>query len=100
MFHSPFWQGGGILYAHMPFPHPPGNLEGAGLAADYADNLQFAANTAAQVRKRGRARFGNNFRFVVTSDHPRRPELYCGHEKHLETGCNIIPSASQGSFPI
>lgn len=99
MFLSPFWQEGGILYAHMPFPHPPGNLEGAGLAADYADNVQLAANTAAQVWKRGRARFGNNFRFVVTSDHPLRPELYCRHEKYLETGCNITPSAFSKFVP-
>lgn len=99
MLLSPFWQEGGILYAHMPFPHPPGNLEGAGLAADYADNLQLAANTAAQVWKRGRARFGNNFRLVVTSDHPLRPELYCRHEKYLETGCNITPSTFPGFVP-
>lgn len=99
MFLSPFWQEGGILYAHMPFPHPPGNLERAGLAADYAGNLKLAANTAAQVWKRGRARFGKNFRLVVTSDHPLRPELYCRHEKYLETGCNITPSTLPGFVP-
>lgn len=99
MFLSPFWQEGGILYAHMPFPHPPGNLQEAGLAADYGDNLKLAANTAAQVWKRGRARFGDDFRLIVTSDHPLRPELYCRHQKYLETGCKITPSAFEDLVP-
>jgi hypothetical protein len=99
MFLSPFWQEGGILYAHMPFPHPPGNLQGAGLAADYGDNLKLAANSAEQVWKRGRARFGDDFRLIVTSDHPLRPELYCRHEKYLETGCKITPSVFEGLVP-
>jgi hypothetical protein len=99
MLLSPFWQKGGVLYAHLPFPHPPGNLQNAGLASDYADNLNLAANTAALVWRRGRAQFGDDFRLIVTSDHPLRPELYCRHEKYKKTGCNIKSSAFPGFVP-
>jgi hypothetical protein len=96
---SPFWQGGGVLYAHLPFPHPPGVLPGAGLVADYANNLQLAGQIVAQIWRQGHERFGASFRLIVTSDHPLRPALWCKHAKYRETGCEITPSAFEGHVP-
>ncbi len=96
---SPFWKSGGTLYAHLPFPHPPGNLPRADLTADYADNLRLASEIVAQVWRQGNERFGASFRLIVTSDHPLRPELWCRHGKYLETGCGVKPTGSEGLVP-
>ncbi|KQY82823.1 hypothetical protein ASD35_24995 [Pelomonas sp. Root1444] len=97
---SPFWQsGGGTLYAHLPFPHPPGHLPSAGLAADYADNLQLAGQIAAQMWRQGHERFGAGFRLIVISDHPLRPTVWCKHAKYRETGCDVQPTAYEGQVP-
>jgi hypothetical protein len=96
---SPFWQSGGTLYAHLPFPHPPGQLSGAGLAADYADSLQLSGQIAAQMWRQGRERFGAGFRLIVISDHPLRPALWCKHAKYRETGCGVTPTAFEGQVP-
>lgn len=96
---SPFWKTGGTLYAHLPFPHPPGGLRYEGLAADYADNIQIAGAIAAEVWTRGHEHFGSGFRMIVTSDHPLRPALWCRHGKYRETGCEVMPTAFEGMVP-
>lgn len=96
---SPFWKSGGMLYAHLPFPHPPGHLPGAGLAVDYADNLQLAGQIAADMWRQGKARFGAGFRLIVVSDHPLRPALWCRHVKYRQTGCEVTPTAFDGQVP-
>lgn len=96
---SPFWQNGGILYAHLPFPHPPGDLPGAGLQADYTANLQIASQIAAQIWRQGHDRFGTSFRLLVTSDHPLRPALWCKHAKYRETGCDVTSTSFEGQVP-
>ncbi|MDQ5959184.1 MAG: hypothetical protein QG592_263 [Pseudomonadota bacterium] len=97
---SPFWTSGGTLYAHLPFPHPPGHLPEAGLQADYAANLDLAGQIAAQIWRQGRDRFGEKFRLIVTSDHPLRPALWCRHSKYRETGCVVAPTAFEGQVPF
>ncbi len=96
---SQFWQNGGTLYAHLPYPHPPGDLPGAGLQDDYMANLQLAGQIAAQMWLQGHERFGTGFRMIVTSDHPLRPALWCKHAKYRETGCNVPPTAFEGQVP-
>lgn len=96
---SPFWQSGGTLYAHLPFPHPPGNLPDAGLAVDYADNLQLAGQIAADMWRQGQDRFGAGFRLIVVSDHPLRLALWCRHVKYSRTGCEATPTAFDGTVP-
>jgi hypothetical protein len=96
---SPFWNSGGTLYAHLPFPHPPGNQPGGDLLADYKDNLGLAGHIAAQVWRKGYERFGNDFRLIVISDHPLRQALWCKHGKYRETGCNLTPTAFEGQVP-
>lgn len=98
-FDSPFWNSGGTLYAHLPFPHPPGNQQGGDLLADYTDNLELAAYLAAQVWRKGYERFGNDFRLIVISDHPLRTELWCKHAKYRETGCKVMPTLFEGKVP-
>lgn len=98
-FRSPFWQKGGTLYAHLPYPHPPGALPNAGLAEDYADNVRLAGEIAAHVWRLGYARFGEKFRLIITSDHPLRSDLYCNHQKYRKTGCGIKKKAPYGTIP-
>lgn len=96
---SPFWKNGGLLYAHLPFPHPPGDLPNAGLQADYTANLQMAAQITAQIWRQGQERFGASFRLIVTSDHPLRPALWCKHAKYRKTGCEVTTTAFEGQVP-
>lgn len=85
---SPFWDEGGVLLAHMPFPHPPGRLPVASLQDDYTDSVLQAASFAANIWNQGKQRFGSSFRLIITSDHPLRYEkIWCNYKKYKEPNC-------------
>jgi len=103
---APFWRDGGTLYVHTMLPHPPGADGGHSLATDYAANIELAADLAADLARKLEARFGARFRFVITSDHPLRPQIWCGPLRYSEPDCQTnarylskeVPLITVGAF--
>jgi hypothetical protein len=74
---APFWRLGGLLYVHVPLPHPAGELPRRSLKAEYEANVEQAVDMVDALLLRVRARFGRDFEIDVTADHLLRVELWC-----------------------
>jgi hypothetical protein len=84
---APFWKDGGMLYIHTLLPHPPAAATGGTLDQDYAANLRQASDFAVELSNRLVQRFGANYLFVITSDHPLRPDVWCSMYRYGRPGC-------------
>lgn len=78
LMEAPFWQKGGILYGHLLQPHPLMGASDATLQDEYADSVEDSAALVAELAQKAQAAFGRNFRIVIFSDHPLRPQIWCG----------------------
>jgi hypothetical protein len=83
---SDFWQHGGILYAHLFLPHPPGMDGIATLDVDYAENIKISRILLMSYVARLQEGFGNRFSIIVTSDHPLR-NYWCDVEWYGPDRC-------------
>lgn len=72
-----FWDRGGVLYAHLPLPHPPGHGGTSSLNVDYETNLRLANDVVLEVAHRATARFGDDVTIFITSDHGLRRRIWC-----------------------
>jgi hypothetical protein len=96
---SAFWQEGGVFYAHLFLPHPPG-LDGATtLDADYAANIDVAADLVGELVARARSRFGDRFSILITSDHPLR-STWCPSPLYDARACALRPAFSDDRVPL
>ncbi|OHX19751.1 hypothetical protein [Chromobacterium sphagni] len=87
-FAAPFWREGGMLYLHLPLPHPSMESE-ENLQAHYLKSVGQASQVLGLLLDRMRARFGNDFSVVLTSDHPLRTEGWCGPGREYQgPGCH------------
>ncbi len=73
---APLWQKGGVLFAHLPLPHPPGAAAGRTLDAEYLGNAAMAVDLVQRIGVRLRDA-GLEMRLVVFSDHPLRRAQWC-----------------------
>ncbi len=78
----PFWEQGGLLYIHLPIPHPwleNHAAKGAREALDihYQEKIVLASDVIKDLLNRLTIRFGNDFIFVITTDHSLRTDLWC-----------------------
>jgi hypothetical protein len=97
--HSQLWASGGILYAHLPIPHPPG-LDGAGkLDDDYAANIAEARTIVRSLVARAQERFGTAYSFVITSDHPLR-NYWCSTGVYAAVDCSTRPEFRSNRVPL
>jgi hypothetical protein len=84
---APLWMRGGMMYAHVPLPHPPGPTVGGSLETHYRENvLQAIALVRGIVDRAQQAKF-DRLTVVVFSDHPLRPSLWCATPLYAENGC-------------
>jgi len=97
---APFWQEGGVLYAHVLLPHPPSKLRGANLGEEYRQNLEEAANLVGKISDMLKHRFGNDFRLLITSDHPLRRELWCGLPQYSGPRCETGVGLESDGVPL
>ena len=67
---------GGLLFAHLPLPHPPGHSDDGALAQHYDANLLRAASALSQTL-RSAAGNGLALRVLIFSDHPLRQPAWC-----------------------
>lgn len=79
---APVMSRGGVLYAHLPLPHPPGNSPEGTLAADYLADVTQASEFIEDVVQRLR-KSGLSARIVVFSDHPLRQASWCSAYKSV-----------------
>lgn len=96
---SRFWAEGGILYAHLPIPHPPGLDGQTTLDADYAANLDAAQAVVTRTAARLRASFGGSFTLVVTSDHPLRA-YWCANGVYRADACTLRTAFRDDKVPF
>jgi hypothetical protein len=78
MMAAPTLRQGGVLYVHLPLPHPPARETGS-LAEQYRQNLHQGEALLAQVLQ-VLAKNRLEARVMVFSDHPFRQALWCARE--------------------
>lgn len=94
-----FWTDGGILYAHLPLPHPPGMLGSTTLDADYAANIEQARTLVRTWVASLSARFDDRFSIVITSDHPLR-NYWCSAGVYKGAACNTRAAFQSAKIPL
>ena len=99
LFSAPFWNRGGVLFAHIMLPHLPASGVSRNLAADYGANLAEAAKLVARVRERLTATFGSEYELVVSSDHPLRVDLWC-NTLYAGKDCEVPPQYLISTVPL
>lgn len=96
---STFWQEGGILYAHLFMPHPPG-LDGmTTLDADYANNIDVTRTLLAAYLSRLQSGFGKHYSIIIISDHPLRA-YWCNAEWYGPDRCATRPEFKDDKVPL
>lgn len=97
---APAWQQGGVLFLHLPLPHPPGFLPRAGLTDNYADNLRRASQALERMAHLALAR-PRPVTFVVFSDHPLRQSQWCLEQWIFsDLHCRIAPELADVDVPL
>ena len=77
LFRAPVWTHGGLIFAHLPLPHPPGPTPGGSLQTHYQENLTRALSVVDEIVSRTRTEPSDRLKLVIFSDHPLRPSLWC-----------------------
>jgi hypothetical protein len=75
---TPTLKAGGVLFAHLPLPHPPASGSGS-LSEQYLRNVQKTEQLLTRILDRLEA---NQLepRIMIFSDHPLRQSLWCANE--------------------
>ncbi len=98
LLEAPFWQKGGILYAHLYTPHPLMGIPLKSLSEEYTDNIANAALVVKLLAQKGKLAFGNDFKVIVFSDHPLRQEVWCAESHYTKLRCK--PDTTQISTQV
>ena len=108
LLNTPVFKQGGVLYAHIPLPHPPSEGTGS-LATQYKRNVAKSEELLGQILDK-LAINKIEPRILIFSDHPLRPNLWCANEfVSFDSPCEITPElidsyvtlilASHGELP-
>ena len=97
---APFWENGGLLYAHVLLPHPVGLSPTLSLEQEYQANVVESAKLASQILERLTSRFKDNFVFVLTSDHPLRVDFHCRFSPYSRENCKTGLPENRGRVPF
>lgn len=90
---------GGVLFLHIPIPHPPG-AHGGTLPTQYQSNISEAENLLAQMLRIFSANH-IHAKFIVTSDHPLRQSMWCKNNAHLfDYPCVVDPELEDEEVPL
>lgn len=100
LMEAPFWQKGGILFAHLLVPHPLMGIPLKTLSVEYSDNIIDGAAVVGLVAQRAKSVFGDNFRIIVFSDHPLRPVIWCGDKTYTALKCKPDSSQISNQVPL
>ena len=67
---------GGILFAHIPLPHPPGEMVYESMGSQYEANVNRATEFVTSLVQKA-SRSGLQVRVVALADHPLRQQRWC-----------------------
>ncbi len=90
---------GGVVFAHVPLPHPPASGTGS-LGEQYAINLQQSERMLGQILDRLTS---NNIepRLLIFSDHPLRPAMWCSNLASMfDAPCKVTPDLLDDHVPL
>lgn len=100
LWRAPFWREGGLLFAHLPLPHPPGADPGGSLGSHYRHNLERAARLLDAMLVCAREA-GLQPRVVVFSDHPLRQAHWCSaYDAYADIGCEPEAALHDEHVPL
>lgn len=100
LWRAPVWQRGGLLFAHLPLPHPPGLDASSSLQRHYRDNIERAVGVIDEMLDR-LDRAGLEPRLVIFSDHPLRQAHWCAnYAPYAEAGCVPDPALQDDHVPL
>lgn len=97
---APLWSRGGMLFAHVPLPHPPGVTPHGSLDLHYRENLERANRLVADIATRAHAAFGERFSLVIFSDHPLRYAKACRSTIYARTPCALQAEYKDTQVPL
>lgn len=97
---APFWQQGGMLFAHLPFPHPPASDARQSFVEQYAEGVSKAARLSADSVARLRAAGIRDIAVIVTSDHPLRVDGWCGNGTYSKLRCQGSERLKDTKVPL
>lgn len=97
---APTLQRGGVLFAHLPLPHPPGHATDGTLAQHYDANLQRAASAvSSMVGTAIQAKLA--VRVLIFSDHPLRQQSWCkGYPGFFTGACVPLDRLTDDKVPL
>lgn len=94
-----FWNEGGLIYIHIMLPHPPGVFDNTSLDSAYSENIVHATLTVIELVEKLNNSFPNGFQLYVTSDHPLRPNVWCGTQRYAGR-CEVRESFISTKVPL
>ncbi|MDC8784111.1 hypothetical protein [Roseateles koreensis] len=97
---APIWQQGGLLYAHVPLPHPPGDSKEDSLSLEYENNLNQAHNLVTKIANRLIEGRFDAVTFVIFSDHPLRRSLWCDNGSYSTRACKSENRNQEKTVPL
>jgi hypothetical protein len=100
LLEAPFWQKGGILFAHLFVPHPLMGAPLKSLSEEYNDNIANGALVVKLVAQKAKLAFGNDYKIVVFSDHPLRHEVWCAENHYTELSCKTDTTHISTQVPL
>ena len=100
MWRAPFWERGGFMFAHLPYPHPPGQHAGGSLSEHYAANLLTARATVARMMKKIQSQNFSTVEVVVFSDHPLREAYWCTTATYKGDRCAGVEKLHDTKVPL
>lgn len=96
---APALQLGGVVFAHVPLPHPPAVGTGS-LGEQYAINVEQSEKVLEQILDRVAA---NKIepRILIFSDHPLRPVMWCSNlASQFDAPCKVTPELLDDHVPL
>lgn len=91
---------GGLLFAHLPLPHPPGANAQLTMAQHYRANIDRAVTLLVDMLATARAS-GLRAKVVIFSDHPLRQKIWCNsYPPYVWDGCSNSTDLSDDKVPL
>lgn len=100
IWRAPVWRDGGVLFAHVPLPHPPGGDPALGLAAHYEANLERAARLIGRMVEELTRPPSRRFSLVVFSDHTLRTSVWCRSTQYMGVSCAAGEALNDDRVPL
>ena len=99
MWQAPALKEGGVLYVHLPLPHPPADQNGS-LAEQYRANLRLGEQVLQQLLD-SLAKNAVETRLLIFADHPLRQSMWCSREPiQFDKPCVVDASLADDYVPL